>query len=190
MVRKPGPQRVTVTSEGVPRHGNDKPQARTTIDGLCADVAQAVAGPLAERDRRVAAALRPYLESADLLPDPARQSSADRYARHLLHAGADFTILSLVWRPRQMSAIHAHQTWCAFGLHRAWLVETLFDRSPSGVRPRDCLQLHQGEVSHSPEDAAAVHRLANLGTETALSIHVYGAPFDRLGELVNTIWAD
>ena len=30
---------------------------------------------------------------------------------------------------------------------------------------------------------------ANLGTETAISIHVYGARFDQLGHAVNRVWA-
>jgi hypothetical protein len=44
-------------------------------------------------------------------------------------------------------------------------------------------------VSHAPADpAAAIHRLANLGTETAISIHVHGARYDQLGEQVHRVW--
>jgi predicted metal-dependent enzyme (double-stranded beta helix superfamily) len=161
-----------------------------TLKTLIADVARAAATPLSGRDRCVAAALQPYLGQPDLLPEGPRQSSPERYARHLLHGGTDYTILALVWRPRQMSTVHAHRTWCAFGLHQGWLVETLFSPGQQGVVLRDCLPRRAGDISHSPEDVGAVHRLANLGTETVISIHVYGARYDRLGEQVNTIWAE
>jgi predicted metal-dependent enzyme (double-stranded beta helix superfamily) len=52
------------------------------------------------------------------------------------------------------------------------------------------VQRWTGDGGHAPAGPDAVHRLANLGTETAISIHVYGAPYDRLGDQVNQIWAD
>ena len=162
----------------------------TSLNDLCTDVAEAVAGPLSQRDQRVAAALAPYLGLTDLLADSACRCSPDRYVRHLLHAGTDYTILALVWRPRQMSPVHAHQTWCALGVHRGWMVETFFAPGPRGAEPGACLQRRVGDTSHAPADPNAVHRLANLGTETAISIHVYGAPYDRLGDQVNQFWAD
>jgi predicted metal-dependent enzyme (double-stranded beta helix superfamily) len=162
----------------------------TNLENLCADVADAVAGPLSQRDQRVAAALAPFLGLTDLLDDSACRCSPERYVRHLLYAGTDYTILALVWRPRQMSPVHAHKTWCALGVHRGWMVETFFAPGPLGAEPHGCAQRRVGDSSHAPADPDAVHRLANLGTETAISIHVYGAPYDRLGDQVNQIWAD
>jgi predicted metal-dependent enzyme (double-stranded beta helix superfamily) len=52
------------------------------------------------------------------------------------------------------------------------------------------VQRRVGDTSHAPADPDAVHRLANLGTETAISIHVYSGPYDRLGDQVNQFWAD
>jgi 3-mercaptopropionate dioxygenase len=46
-----------------------------------------------------------------------------------------------------------------------------------------------GDASHAVAAPDVIHRLANLGTETAVSIHVYGARYDRLGEQVNHVWA-
>jgi 3-mercaptopropionate dioxygenase len=165
-------------------------RSATSLDDLCAGVAAAVAGPLAGRDHRVGHALEPYLGLPDLLGGSACHCSAERYVRHLLYAAPDYTILALVWRPRQMSPVHAHQTWCAFGVHRGWMVEAFFSPGSQGAVPRCCVQRRQGDISHAPADPSAVHRLANLGTETAISIHVYGAPFDRLGDQVNQVWAD
>src|ERR1700742_4106186 len=84
-------------------------QSATSLDYLCAGVADAVIGPLAGRERRVGLALEPYLGLPDVLDDSACQGSAELYVRHMLHAGTDYTILALVWRPRQMSPVHAPQ---------------------------------------------------------------------------------
>jgi predicted metal-dependent enzyme (double-stranded beta helix superfamily) len=138
----------------------------------------------------VAEAIRFYLGRADLLDDDACRCSPDRYVRHLLHAGTDYTILAIVWRPRQMSPVHGHRTWCALGLHRVSMVETFFTPAAHGAVPAMSVQRRAGDVSHDAADPASAHRLANLGTQTAISIHVYGAPYDRLGNDVNTIWAD
>lgn len=70
------------------------------------------------------------------------------------------------------------------------MVETFFSPGTQGVVPRGCVQRREGDVSYAPADPNAVHRLANLGTETAISIHVYGAQYDRLGDQVNQVWAD
>jgi 3-mercaptopropionate dioxygenase len=164
--------------------------ANGSLNALRAEVASAVSGPTTGRDRRVGLALERYLGLPDLLSDNACRCSAQGYARHLLHADVDYTILALVWQPRQMSTVHAHQTWCAFGVHRGWLLETFFAPCPKGVGLRRCLPRLQGEISHAPAESEMIHRVANLGTETAVSIHVYGAAFDQLGDQVMRVWGD
>jgi predicted metal-dependent enzyme (double-stranded beta helix superfamily) len=123
-------------------------------------------------------------------------SSRDRYTRHLVYAGPGFSILALVWRPGQMSPIHGHRSWCALGIRQGTLVETSFirDEATGTATPRltldACRQLHPGMVSHSDSDEEHYHRVANLGVETAVSIHVYGVAFDRIGHGLNRIWED
>ena len=51
-----------------------------------------------------------------------------------------------------------------------------------------CRQLLPGMVSHGDGDEKRYHRVANLGVETAVSIHVYGVAFDSLGHGLNRIW--
>jgi predicted metal-dependent enzyme (double-stranded beta helix superfamily) len=159
------------------------------LQRLIAEIAVAAASAPSRRHRAVAAALQPYLGVPDLLRDTACPCAPDRYVRHLLHAGADHTVLALVWRPGQMSPVHGHRSWCALGIHRGTMVETSFALGDPGPVPRGCTQRKIGNISHAPADPNAIHRLANLGTETAISIHVYGARFDRLGEQVNHVWA-
>jgi predicted metal-dependent enzyme (double-stranded beta helix superfamily) len=69
------------------------------------------------------------------------------------------------------------------------MTETVFTPGHQWPEPRGCVQHEVGTVGHAPADPNAIHRLANLGTETAISIHVYGARHDRLGDLVNHVWA-
>lgn len=138
--------------------------------------------------------------------------SRDRYTRHLVYAGPGFSILALVWLPGQMSPIHGHQSWCALGVRQGMLVETCFTRVEADVEIDadtdiemgvemgpvlshhltldSCRQLLPGMVSHSDGAEEHYHRVANLGVETAISIHVYGVPFDRLGHGLNRIWED
>lgn len=161
----------------------------SSLQRMFADIARAASGPLEQRSRRVAGALQPYLDLPDLLRDTPCRCSPDRYMRHLLHAAADHTILALVWRPGQMSPVHGHRSWCALGIHRGSMAEAQFTLGARGPIPRSCVQLEVGDISHAPADPSAIHRLANLGVETALSIHVYGARYDRLGHDVNRVWA-
>jgi predicted metal-dependent enzyme (double-stranded beta helix superfamily) len=166
----------------------DKPPL-PPLQRLIAEIERATANPLVRRHRAVAAALQPYLGMPDLLRDIPCPCSPDRYVRHVLHAGLEHTVLALVWRPGQMSPVHGHRSWCALGIHQGYMTETLFAPGQPDPVPRSCAQRRVGNISHAPADPNAIHRLANLGTETAISIHVYGARHDRLGDQVNHVWA-
>jgi predicted metal-dependent enzyme (double-stranded beta helix superfamily) len=161
----------------------------SSLARMLSDIAFAAAGATGCRDRDIAAALTPYLGRPGLLDDVACPGDPDKYARYLLHAGAGYSVLALVWRPRQMSPVHAHRTWCVFGVHQGWMTETLFAGGAAEARPFACVSRQPGDVAHAPADPDKIHRLANLGTSDALSIHVYGAPYDRLGFDVNEVWA-
>jgi 3-mercaptopropionate dioxygenase len=163
--------------------------AISPLQQMFAAVALAAARPLAHRHQTVAAALEPYLGLRDLLRDKACPCAPDRYARHLLHAGEDYTVLAVVWRPGQMSPVHAHRSWCALGIHHGTMTETLFGLGPQGPLQRGCVQRQVGDTSHAVAAHDVIHRLANLGTETAVSIHVHGARHDQLGTQVNLVWA-
>jgi predicted metal-dependent enzyme (double-stranded beta helix superfamily) len=93
-----------------------------------------------------------------------------------------------------MSPVHGHRTWCALGIVNGLLTETFFCREAQAgkgdiVRPVTCVARRPGDVSHAPASPDAIHRLANLGTEEAVSIHVYGVSYDDFGDGVNHVWA-
>jgi predicted metal-dependent enzyme (double-stranded beta helix superfamily) len=114
--------------------------------------------------------------------------SRERYVRHHIHSGKNYSLLALAWLPGQASPIHSHMTWCALSVYEGHLTETLYDRDQIGIDLISEKHLFRGHVSHSPYGRSVAHRLRNDSTEPAISLHVYGAPFDRLGTDVNYIW--
>ena len=163
----------------------------SALSRMLADVADAARAPIAGRDRMVAAALTPYLGDPALLAGRCCDAGTSCYARHLLHQddAAGYAVVSIVWTPGQMSPVHGHRTWCALGIQAGWLTETFFRPLDSVARPVACVARWPGDVSHSPADPDSIHRIANLGTERAISVHVYGVCFDKFGTGVNHVWA-
>lgn len=160
----------------------------TRLDALLADIRVAARVPLEERPAAVAAAIAPHLDDPKLLAGKDCPCCPDRYIRHLLDEGEGYAVVALVWRPGQMSPVHAHRTWCALGVHRGVLSEHFFAPGetpcPKAVHLRGC-----GAISHGPADPDLIHRIANCGAEVAVSIHVYGVPFNEFAEGVNLILA-
>ncbi|MEV6905564.1 cysteine dioxygenase family protein [Amycolatopsis sp. NPDC051071] len=127
----------------------------------------------------VADQLRAHLPGPEILTPEQRLGQADRITSHLLHVEPDgaFSILGLVWRPGQTTRIHDHLTWCVVGVLSGIEHEELFDAAlnPTGTRDNS-----SGEVSGfaPPGD---IHRIRNIGDETALSLHIYGTDITRVG---------
>jgi hypothetical protein len=76
------------------------------------------------------------------------------------------------------------------GVHRGVLSEAFYELAEDNEQPRQTGMLLRGEGSTSsgPADPRLIHRLANLGTSEAVSIHAYGASFDRFGQDVNQVF--
>src|SRR3954469_10623835 len=125
----------------------------------------------------VAGQLRRHLPTPDVLTAEQRAGSPDGYRSHTLHVEPDgsFSIIGLVWRPGQLTRIHDHMTWCAFGVIQGIEHEELFDADLNLIGRSDN---HVGEVSGfaPPGD---IHRVHNTGDGIAISIHVYGTDVTR-----------
>lgn len=166
--------------------------APRALTRMLADIADAARADPADRDRLVAAAIAPHVCDPSLLHGIDCPCAPDRYVRHLLHAdtAGGYAVVAIVWRPGQMSPVHGHRTWCGLGIHRGVLTETFFRLGPDGAPlPTACVQRRPGDVSHAPADPGAIHRIANLGVEPAISIHCYGVAYDDFGDGVNHVWA-
>jgi 3-mercaptopropionate dioxygenase len=133
----------------------------------------------AETAQLVAEQLRRHLPTPDVLTPAQRLGSPDDYCAHNLHVAPDgsFSIVALVWRPGQITRIHDHITWCAFGVIQGVEHEELFDADLNLVRRHEN---QVGDVSGfaPPGD---IHRVHNTGDTTAISIHVYGTDLSRVG---------
>lgn len=161
--------------------------ARRSLDAMLGAIAEAAATPLEGREKRVANALGPYLVDPMLLAGMECPCDPQRYCRYLLWEGQGYAVVALVWRPGQMSPVHAHKAWCALGVHRGILTEHFYEAG--SLRPTQVHLRSPGDISHGPACDHMIHRLANCCAETAVSIHVYGAAFARMAEDLNLVLA-
>jgi len=163
---------------------------RTALETMLARIAAAARGAAEARHGAIASALAEFVAEDGLLAGRDCPCSPDRYVRHLLHAdpAGEYAVVALVWRPGQMSPVHAHRTWCALGVHRGVLTETFFEGGDP-PRPTAARLLGPGATGHGPADPRLIHRLANLSCRIAVSIHCYGVEFERFGQDVNTVLA-
>jgi predicted metal-dependent enzyme (double-stranded beta helix superfamily) len=163
---------------------------RSAMQTMLAEVATA-ARAASGREAAVAAALAAGAARPELLDGRDCPCSPERYMRHLLHSDPEggYAVVALVWRPGQMSPVHAHKTWCAFAVYQGVLTETYYEPGEPPV-PTATKLLAPGGASHGPADPRLIHRLANLSCRTAISIHCYGVGFDRFGSDVNLVFAE
>ena len=137
--------------------------------------------------RLVALELEQHLPAADVLTLEQRSGDANGYRSYPLHTEPDgsFSVVALVWQPGQATAIHDHVTWCVFGVIQGVEYEEVFTLDEE----RGCLveagssANEAGEVSGfaPPGD---IHRVRNVGDDTAISIHIYGTDVSRIGSSV------
>src|ERR687890_1711829 len=165
-------QRMTATTQ-IPTTG----QLTPLVDGIRAAVERHA--DWAETAQLVADELRLHLPTPDVLTAEQRLGSPDEYQGHTLYVEPDgsFSIVGLVWRPGQLTRIHDHVTWCTFAVIQGVEHEELFDADLNLVGESDN---YTGDVSGfaPPGD---IHRVRNIGDETAISIHVYGTDVTRVG---------
>ncbi len=175
-----------------PAHPMTYIRPRAPLDRMLAGIAEAARAAEADRPAAIAAAIAAEAARPDLLDGRDCPCSPDRYIRHLLAENRDqgYAVVALVWRPGQMSPVHAHRTWCAFGAHAGVLTETFYapgDAPGDPPRPTATRLLAPGGTGHAAAGPQAIHRIANLGCGRAVSIHCYGVTYDRFGDSVNEV---
>jgi len=94
--------------------------------------------------RLVASGLERHLPSPSILSTEQRAGDPERFRSHVLHSEPDgsFSIVALVWRPRQMTRIHDHVTWGAFAVIQVVEHEELFTLDEEGACPHRHLDSH------------------------------------------------
>ncbi len=137
----------------------------------------------------VAAELARHLPSPDVLTAAERAGDPDGYIQHILHAEDDgsFSVVAVVWRPGQATAVHDHVTWCVVGVVAGTEHEELFELEGGRAGGRLVRTTVRDNVAGSVSGFAPpgdIHRVHNTHAQTAISIHVYGADIYRLGSSV------
>ncbi|MET8048100.1 MULTISPECIES: cysteine dioxygenase family protein [unclassified Streptosporangium] len=135
----------------------------------------------------VADLLRERLPSPEILTEEERLGDPDGYVGHTLHAEESFSIVAVVWRPGQQTAIHDHIAWCVFGVLRGVEYETLYRDHGDHLTEIGRTANRTGEVSGfaPPGD---IHRVHNTGDETAVSLHIYGADLSAAPTSVRRVY--
>jgi len=135
----------------------------------------------------VAGVLERRLPPPEVLSAEQQVGDPAGYRSYPLHTEPDgsFSIVALVWRPGQVTPIHDHVTWCVFGVVQGIEHEELFrlDEEDECLVEVGTSTNRSGDVNGfaPPGD---IHRVRNVGAETAISIHVYGTDVSRIGSSV------
>jgi 3-mercaptopropionate dioxygenase len=138
----------------------------------------------------VADQLRLHLPGPEILTAEQRYGDPQGYRSHLLHAELDgsFSVSALVWRPGQATAIHDHVTWCVFGVIQGDEYEERYVLREDGWLELDGTSVNAtGDVAGlaPPGD---IHRVRNVGVDTAISLHIYGTDLSRLGSSIRRVY--
>lgn len=115
----------------------------------------------------------------DWLPEDFARPSPESYRQYLLHCDPleRFSVVSFVWMPGQKTPIHDHTVWGLVGVMRGT------ERCDEYASPRESKSFHlvkPGEVDRVSPTIGDIHVVSNAGSETAVSIHVYGANIGKV----------
>ena len=99
-----------------------------------------------------------------------------------------YSLQVFVWPPGSQTQIHDHTSWGAYCCAVGSVLEERYERLDDGSRLEYARLKKAWQLSWSTEDGASsvmpydegIHRVGNLGSETAISVHLYGP---RIGEL-------
>jgi predicted metal-dependent enzyme (double-stranded beta helix superfamily) len=131
--------------------------------------------------RRLGPLLARLVAGARSVPKKAFTPRKDRFAMNLLHMPEDerLSIIAAVWLPGQTTPIHDHLTWALVGVYEGEEREALFRRTDDGSDSKFAKLTKVSERVNkkghvSVLGSKGIHRVDNLASEPARSIHVYG----------------
>ena len=155
-----------------PVHPALAPLVRAAAEMPHADCAGALAQALADNS---------WLRPEHRVGDPTR------YMRHVLYVDPRdrFVVTAITWLPGQVSPLHGHQVWCAFGVAEGELTEERFDQKQILLRTN---LLQPGDVAERDLDGKIIHRVSNRAARTLVSLHVYGVSAAKLTTGINRLY--
>ncbi len=103
---------------------------------------------------------------------------ADRYDGQ----DSSYSLQIFVWPPKTRTQIHDHTSWGAYCCVVGSVLEERYERLDDGSRLNHARLKKVWQLSWSKEDGAStvlphdegIHRVGNLGSKTAISVHLYG----------------
>lgn len=136
-------------------------------------------------------ALAGALKTAAWLRPEHRVGDPNAYMRHVLYVDPEggFVITAITWLPGQVSPVHGHQVWCAYGVAEGELTEERFHQSHGKLTPVRTSTYYAGEVAEHDLDCRAIHRVSNRSRATIVSLHLYGVSAERLTTGINRVFA-
>jgi predicted metal-dependent enzyme (double-stranded beta helix superfamily) len=132
-------------------------------------------------------ALTAALQDLRWLRPEHRVGDPARYMRHVLYVdpGDRFVITAITWLPGQVSPLHGHQVWCAFGVAEGELTEERFD---TNLRVAGEKLIRAGEIAERDVDGKTIHRVSNRSSRTLVSLHLYGVSAENLTTGINRLF--
>jgi predicted metal-dependent enzyme (double-stranded beta helix superfamily) len=166
------------------------------VTGACPDLLKAAVrravrsgGSWQETADRVVAALRGRLPGPGLLSPGQLAGDPGGYQTHLVHAEPDgsFSIVVMVWLPGQRTTVHDHLTWCVTAVLQGTEYEEVYAHRGDHLEAVARNANPVGTVSGfaPPGD---IHQVTNIGSATAVSMHVYGTDITRVGSSVRRVY--
>ena len=140
----------------------------------------------------LAPALRQALIHSSWLRPEHRVGDPARYMRHVLYVDpdGDFVITAITWLPGQVSPIHGHQVWCAYGVAEGDLTEDQFHETNGKLSLVKTNLYKPGEIAERDLDGKAIHRVSNRSRGTIVSLHLYGVSAERLTTGINRLFPE
>jgi predicted metal-dependent enzyme (double-stranded beta helix superfamily) len=113
------------------------------------------------------------------------------YMRHVLYVDpdGDFVITAITWLPGQVSPVHGHQVWCAYGVAEGELTEERFAHADGKLSALETRTYRAGEVAERDLDGKTIHRVSNRSRGTIVSLHLYGVAAGRLTTGINRVFS-
>jgi len=112
--------------------------------------------------------LRQALADKAWLRPEHRVGDPPRYMRHVLYVdpGDRFVITAITWLAGQVSPMHGHHVWCAFGVAEGDLTEERFDAALNRLRERLRLRRLAAVASSEPVESRAFlsHLVSRVGS--------------------------
>jgi predicted metal-dependent enzyme (double-stranded beta helix superfamily) len=121
------------------------------------------------------ASLLKILARPDLIDRARLVAPPGGLGRNLLFGTRAVSIWAMVWSPEAVTPVHDHHCSCCFGLLSGSLRETWYRpiSDSHAVATMDAVRV-PGYVACMMPTGPNLHRIANEGPDTAISIHVYG----------------